>query len=126
LSTVSPTPLPADAFDDDPAAVEEISAKAKLQKLAVRVENLWIRYGKFVAVRGINLEIPHGEVFGFIGPNGAGKSSTIRVLATLQPEFDGYVHVAGLSVRRRPQIVREKIGYVPDFFGVYDDLTARE
>jgi ABC-2 type transport system ATP-binding protein len=116
--------LPADAFVAEPAANNRSAAPAG--ELAVRVENLWIRYGKFVAVRGINLEIPHGEVFGFIGPNGAGKSSTIRVLATLQPEFDGYVHVAGLSVRRKALLVREKIGYVPDFFGVYDDLTARE
>src|SRR5262249_51083930 len=107
-------------FDSEPVK------RTPAANLAVSVNNLWIRYGKFVAVRGINLEIPPGEVFGFIGPNGAGKSSTIRVLATLQPTFDGYVHVAGLSVRRHPHEVREKIGYVPDFFGVYDDLTARE
>ncbi len=90
------------------------------------VDRLHIQYGRFTAVRGIDLQIPPGEVFGFIGPNGAGKSSTIRVLATLQPEFEGYAHICGLSVRRHPQEVREKIGYVPDFFGVYDDLTARE
>jgi ABC-2 type transport system ATP-binding protein len=103
-----------------------LRVRPSVANFAVSVNNLWIRYGKFTAVRGIHLEIPPGEVFGFIGPNGAGKSSTIRVLATLQPQFDGYVHVSGLSVRRHPQEVREKIGYVPDFFGVYDDLTARE
>jgi ABC-2 type transport system ATP-binding protein len=117
-------PIPDDEFRN--AASNSKSKNRAADGLAVSVNNLWIRYGKFVAVRGINLEIPPGEVFGFIGPNGAGKSSTIRVLATLQPKFDGHVHVAGLNVRRDPHVVREKIGYVPDFFGVYDDLTARE
>jgi ABC-2 type transport system ATP-binding protein len=92
----------------------------------VSVSNLWIRYGKLEAVRGISFQIPKGEVFGFIGPNGAGKSSTIRVLATLQTKFDGHVTVNGINVRRRPDQVREMIGYMPDFFGVYEDLTARE
>ena len=92
----------------------------------VSVRGLRVKYGQFEAVKRISFEIPKGEVFGFIGPNGAGKSSTIRVLATLQRKFDGVVKVAGLDVRRRPATVREKIGYVPDFFGVYEDLTARE
>ncbi|HTI51143.1 MAG TPA: ABC transporter ATP-binding protein, partial [Planctomycetaceae bacterium] len=94
--------------------------------LVVDVENLWIRYGKLVAVRGINLQIPRGEVFGFIGPNGAGKSSTIKVLATLLRDFVGRVRVNGIDVLWKPQAVREKIGYVPDFFGVYEDLTVEE
>lgn len=94
--------------------------------LAVDVQNLYVSYGKFDAVKGISFQIPPGEVFGFIGPNGAGKSSTIRVLATLQPEFRGVARITGLSVHSRPQEVRERIGYVPDFFGVYEDLTARE
>jgi ABC-2 type transport system ATP-binding protein len=94
--------------------------------LAVNVRDLRVRYGKFEAVKGITLEIPPGEVFGFIGPNGAGKSSTIRVLATLQPKFDGKARIMDLDVRSKPHQVREKIGYVPDFFGVYEDLTARE
>jgi len=92
----------------------------------VSVRGLRVSYGKFEAVKGISFEIPKGEVFGFIGPNGAGKSSTIRVLATLQRSFDGDVRVAGYDVRRRPATVREKMGFVPDFFGVYEDLTARE
>lgn len=94
--------------------------------LAVDVQDLRVRYGRFEAVKGITLQIPAGEVFGFIGPNGAGKSSTIRVLATLQPTFEGDAHITGLDVRSKPHLVREKIGYVPDFFGVYEDLTARE
>lgn len=94
--------------------------------LAVEVQDLSIRYGKLLAVKGISLEIPQGEVFGFIGPNGAGKSSTIRVLATLQTNFTGQPKIMGVSIRKNPHLVREKIGYVPDFFGVYEDLTARE
>ncbi len=94
--------------------------------LVVDVESLWVRYGQLAAVRGISLQIPKGEVFGFIGPNGAGKSSTIKVLATLLREFTGKVKINGLDVLWRPQAVREKIGYVPDFFGVYEDLTVEE
>lgn len=94
--------------------------------LVVDVESLWVRYGQLAAVRGISLQIPKGEVFGFIGPNGAGKSSTIKVLATLLRDFTGRVKINGLDVLWRPQAVREKIGYVPDFFGVYEDLTVEE
>jgi ABC-2 type transport system ATP-binding protein len=94
--------------------------------LVVDVESLWVRYGPLAAVRGISLHIPRGEVFGFIGPNGAGKSSTIKVLATLLRDFTGKVKINGLDVLHKPQAVREKIGYVPDFFGVYEDLTVEE
>lgn len=93
---------------------------------AVLIRDLSVSYGKFEAVKGISLDIPKGEVFGFIGPNGAGKSSTIRVLATLQPKFRGIAAVCGLDVLTQPHQVREKIGYMPDFFGVYEDLTALE
>lgn len=96
------------------------------QKPVASVRNLHVRYGKFEAVRGVSFEIPRGEVFGFIGPNGAGKSSTIRVMATLQKEFEGQVRINGVDVSLDPDRVREMIGYVPDFFGVYDDLSARE
>jgi len=94
--------------------------------LAVEVRNLRVRYGRLEAVKGISLEVPPGEVFGFIGPNGAGKSSTIRVLATLQPRFEGDARIVGLDIRTQPHRVREQIGYVPDFFGVYEDLSVRE
>lgn len=93
----------------------------------VEVKNLWVRYGKYEAVKGISFSIPKGEVFGFIGPNGAGKSSTIKVLATLQREFEcDAVKINGISVKKAPHLIREMIGYMPDFFGVYEDLTARE
>ena len=90
------------------------------------VEDLWVSYGKVQAVRGISLKIPRGEVYGFIGPNGAGKSSTIKILATLMGDFRGHVAVNGIDVKRDPAAVREHIGYMPDFFGVYEDLTANE
>jgi ABC-2 type transport system ATP-binding protein len=92
--------------------------------MAVRIRDLRVSYGRFEAVKGISLDIPRGEVFGFIGPNGAGKSSTIRVLATLQPKFRGTALVCGYDVLTQPQRVREVMGYMPDFFGVYEDLTA--
>jgi ABC-2 type transport system ATP-binding protein len=92
----------------------------------VQIENLVVRYGKFTAVKGISLEIPQGEVFGFIGPNGAGKTSTIKVLATLLKPTSGKVSIGGKSVRVDPMSIRRSIGYVPDFFGVYEDLTVNE
>ena len=96
------------------------------EPMAVQIRELRVNYGKFEAVKGISIDIPKGEVFGFIGPNGAGKSTTIRVLATLQPKYRGLALVSGLDVLSQPHKVREKIGYMPDFFGVYEDLTALE
>ena len=76
-------------------------------------------------MRGLSFAIPRGEVFGFSGPNGAGKTSTIKVLATLLKPASGRALVAGLDVVRDAHAVRRKIGYMPDFFGVYDDLTEK-
>jgi ABC-2 type transport system ATP-binding protein len=92
----------------------------------VEVRSLWVRYGKTIAVRGLDFAIPRGEVFGFIGPNGAGKTSTIKVLATLLTPSAGSAHIHGIDICRRPHEVRSLIGYMPDFFGVYDDLTVSE
>jgi ABC-2 type transport system ATP-binding protein len=92
----------------------------------VAVDNLHVIYGKTHAVRGLSFNIGRGEIFGFIGPNGAGKTSTIKVLATLLRPTRGTVTVSGFDVAKYPAAVRLKIGYMPDFFGVYDDLTASE
>lgn len=93
----------------------------------VKIKNLNVSYGNLHAVKGISFEIPKGEVFGFIGPNGAGKSSTIKVLATLQQKFTAdVVEINGIDVKKYPHKIRTTIGYMPDFFGVYDNLTARE
>ena len=92
----------------------------------VRIRKLTVSYGDTRAVRGVSFDIPKGEVFGFIGPNGAGKSSTIKVLATLITPTSGQVYIDKISVPDNPMLIRRKIGYMPDFFGVYDDLTAEE
>ena len=93
---------------------------------AVDIQGLTVIYGKQVAVRNLSLAIPRGEVFGFIGPNGAGKTTTIKVLATLLKPTAGSVRVLGTNVVHSPQDVRRNIGYVPDSFGVYEDLTVAE
>lgn len=98
---------------------------APAQPLVV-VDNLHVTYGKTHAVRGLSFSIGRGEIFGFIGPNGAGKTSTIKVLATLLRPTQGRASVSGIDVAKDPAAVRLKIGYMPDFFGVYDDLTASE
>jgi ABC-2 type transport system ATP-binding protein len=92
----------------------------------VSISNLIVRYGRTEAVHGITFDIPKGAIFGFIGPNGAGKTSTIKVLATLLRPTSGTVHVCGHDVNAHAAKVRRKIGYMPDFFGVYDDLTSEE
>lgn len=92
----------------------------------VEITGLIVRYGRTMAVRDLNLSIPQGEVFGFIGPNGAGKTTTIKVLATLVRPTWGRAMVGGINVVTHPVEARRKIGYMPDFFGVYDDLTAGE
>ena len=92
----------------------------------VEIDSLFVSYGQVMAVKGISFEIPQGEVFGFIGPNGAGKSTTIKVLATLLKPDAGRVKIDSISVPHHPMEIRRRIGYMPDFFGVYEDLTAHE
>ena len=92
----------------------------------VTIHDLWVTYGDIHAVRGIDISIPRGEVFGFIGPNGAGKSSTIKVLATLLAPAYGQVAIDGISVPENPMEIRKRIGYMPDFFGVYEDLSVED
>src|SRR3954463_13559385 len=92
----------------------------------VDIQRLTVLYGKQVAVRDLSLMIPRGEVFGFICPNGAGKTTTIKVLATLLKPTTGLVRILGTNVATSPQQVRRNIGYVPDSFGIYEDLTVTE
>ncbi len=77
-------------------------------------------------MKGLSLEIDKGTVFGFVGPNGAGKSTSMSILATLLEPTSGKAYVGGYEVTSHPRQVRKLIGYMPDFFGVYDNLTAEE
>ncbi|MDX1934891.1 MAG: ABC transporter ATP-binding protein [Capsulimonadales bacterium] len=89
-------------------------------------ENLRKTYGNLVAVDGINLKLHPGDIFGFIGPNGAGKTSTIKMLATLITPTSGRATIDGIDVVKHPREVRPLIGYMPDAFGVYDDIKVWE
>ncbi|WP_019120604.1 ABC transporter ATP-binding protein [Brevibacillus massiliensis] len=92
----------------------------------IQIENLRKQYGKMEALKGLSLEIGKGQVFGFVGPNGAGKSTTMLILATLLEPTSGKAYVGGFDVVKQPREVRKLIGYMPDFFGVYDNVTADE
>jgi ABC-2 type transport system ATP-binding protein len=94
--------------------------------VAIRTEALTKRYGRSVAVAGLDLSIDAGEIFGLVGPNGAGKTTTLKMLATLLPPTAGDAQIAGISVRREPDAVRRVLGYMPDNFGVYDDMRVWE
>jgi ABC-2 type transport system ATP-binding protein len=92
----------------------------------IAVEALTKRYGNQAALQGLEFHVPRGEIFGFVGPNGAGKTTTIRILATLALADEGTASIGGIPVAEEPAAVRELVGYMPDFFGVYDRLTAEE
>src|SRR6188474_3434512 len=94
--------------------------------IAIRTEALTRRYGRSVAVDGLDLAIEAGEIYGLVGPNGAGKTTTLKMLATLLPPSAGDAEISGMSVRRQPDAVRRVIGYMPDNFGVYDDMRVWE
>ena len=93
---------------------------------AITVEGLVKRYGGSTALDGLSFSVTRGGIYGFLGPNGAGKTTTLRILATLLLPTQGQAWVAGEDVTRHPAEARRHIGYMPDFFGVYDDLTVRE
>jgi ABC-2 type transport system ATP-binding protein len=93
---------------------------------SVVIENLVKRFGDFIAVDRISLEVRKGEVFGFLGPNGAGKSTTIRMLCGLLRPTSGRARVAGYDVGREPELVRQNIGYMSQRFSLYNDLKVIE
>ena len=90
------------------------------------IRDLVKKYGNFTAVDHLNMHVERGQIYGFIGPNGAGKTTTMRIVATLLAPTSGYVEVDGVDLQKDPIKVREKIGYMPDFFGVYDNLKVME
>jgi ABC-2 type transport system ATP-binding protein len=93
----------------------------------IRARGLRKQYGRGTrALDGLDMYVPSGAIYGFIGQNGAGKTTTIRTLATLIAPDDGVAEVDDIDVVRHPSEARRRIGYMPDFFGVYDDLRVDE
>jgi ABC-2 type transport system ATP-binding protein len=93
---------------------------------AIETSNLTHRYGKTVALDDLNLSIPEGSIYGFIGPNGAGKTTTLRLLAGLLEPAQGEIRLMGTRLSSSGSEAQQLVGYMPDFFGVYDDLRVWE
>jgi ABC-2 type transport system ATP-binding protein len=94
--------------------------------LAIRATGLTKRFGALAAVDGIDLAVPHGQVYGFLGPNGSGKSTTIRMLCGLLAPTSGTIEVLGLPIPEQAEALRRRIGYMTQKFSLYEDLTVRE
>lgn len=92
----------------------------------LKIENLSKKYGNFLALDHLNLHIEKGELFGFVGPNGAGKTTTMRIVCGLLAATEGNVYVDGIDAIHNIDEIKRKVGYVPDFFGVYDNLKVME
>jgi ABC-2 type transport system ATP-binding protein len=92
----------------------------------IKTHNLTKKYGESYAIQAIELDLAAGDLFGFIGPNGAGKTTTMKILATLLDPTYGEAYVCGHSIYRDPKEIRRLVGYMPDFFGVYDDMKVIE
>lgn len=92
----------------------------------IQIEGLTKYYGKFKAVDGLTLEIPDGSVFGFVGPNGAGKTTTMKIMTGLLSASGGKITIDGVDIIEHPEFIGDKVGYMPDFFGTYDNLRADE
>ena len=93
---------------------------------SVEVHDLVKRFGSFVAVDHVSLEVRRGEIFGFLGPNGAGKSTTIRMLCGLLTPSEGTARVGGFDVATEPEAIKRSIGYMSQKFSLYDDLEVGE
>ena len=92
----------------------------------IQTEDLTKVYGKLHAISNLTLKLDEGDLFGYIGPNGSGKTTTMRILATLLQPTWGEATVCGHSIYTHPKEIRRLIGYMPDFFGVYDDMKVIE
>jgi ABC-2 type transport system ATP-binding protein len=92
----------------------------------IETVDLTKKYGDFFALESLDLKLETGDLFGFIGPNGAGKTTTIRILSTLLSPTWGEAYVCGHSIYTHPREIRRAIGYMPDIFGVYDDMRVSE
>ncbi len=94
--------------------------------LSVQTTNLTKRFGPLTAVKNLNLEVKAGEIFGLVGPDAAGKTTTLRMLCGILPPDEGEARVAGYDIRREVELLKEKVGYLPQRFGLYGDLTVIE
>jgi ABC-2 type transport system ATP-binding protein len=92
----------------------------------VQTSGLTKKFGSLVAVDHIDLSVKVGEIFGFLGPNGAGKTTTVRILCGLMMPTSGNATVVGYDVVKEPEEVKQRIGYMPQAYGLYDDLTVEE
>lgn len=92
----------------------------------IKTEELTKQYGKLFALKNLSLELNEGDLFGFIGPNGSGKTTTMKMLATLLQPTWGEAYVCGMSIYTKPKEIRRLVGFMPDFFGVYDDMKVIE
>ncbi len=92
----------------------------------IKTHDLTKKYGDMFAIQSIELDLNEGDLFGFIGPNGAGKTTTMRIIATLLNPTWGEAYVCGNSIYTQPKEIRRLVGYMPDFFGVYDDMKVIE
>ena len=92
----------------------------------LKIENLHKIYGKYHALSGLNMTVREGALYGFVGPNGAGKTTAIKIITGLLKAEEGSVVINGEDALEAPDKLHSCIGYVPDFFGVYDNLTVGE
>lgn len=92
----------------------------------LEIKDLKKRYGRFQALDGLDMEVKDGELYGFVGPNGAGKTTTIKIITGLLSADSGSVMIDGVDAIKDSRKLKEKIGYIPDFFGVYDNLKVSE
>lgn len=101
-----------------------------MENSQIIIRNLRKSYGKgndkIEVLKGINIEINHGQIIGYIGPNGAGKSTTVKILCGILPDFEGEVRMFGKDLKKESLEIKKNIGYVPETGALYDLLTPRE
>lgn len=123
-ATIEATPTDSGILESD---IDALNIQVDREDYVIETRHLNKRYNKNThAVKDLSLRVPRGSIFGFVGPNGAGKTSTMRILTTLMLPSSGEAFVNGHSVLTQPREVRRSIGYMPDFFGVYDDMKVWE
>lgn len=97
-----------------------------MSQKAIELQNVFKKYGEFVAVRNLSLTVSHGQIFGFVGPNGAGKTTTIRMITGLAIPSEGVLTIQGLQYKHDGLRIKQMMGYIPDRPYLYEKLTGRE